>query len=61
MWWREENGFFKSLSVSWKIFLIVQKSCLWVFVACGLLGGRFLRDTAEHQRLLEVDSPRRYC
>ena len=54
VWWREENGFFKNLSPMWKIFLFVQKSCLWGFISVGLLGGRFWRDEGEHARLLEV-------
>jgi len=54
IWWREENAFFKGLSFSWKTLLVFQKSCIWVFIGCGLLGGRFLRDAGEHQRLVEI-------
>ena len=55
VWWQEENGFFKSLSVSWKIVLFLQKSCLWAFVAFGLLGRRFPKDKEAQWRLVEVD------
>jgi hypothetical protein len=54
VWWKEENGFFKNLSVSWKALLVMQKCLLWTFVGAGLMGGRFLRDSREQQRLLAL-------
>lgn len=54
VWWREENTYFKGLSISWKLFLFVQKCCLWSFVALGLMGKRFLHDTTEQHRLMSV-------
>lgn len=54
VWWREENSFFGNLSFSWKCLLVFQKSCLWVGLGLGLLGGRFLRDPGEHQRIIEL-------
>jgi len=53
-WWREENNFYHKLSSTWKIFLIVQKCLLWVFISRGLAGHRFLTDKGEQGRFLEV-------
>jgi callose synthase len=54
VWWREENSFFKDLSISWKVYLFVQKCCLWVFISVGLCGLKFLDDAAEQERVLLV-------
>lgn len=54
IWWREENGFFAGLSPSWKVLLLVQKTAVWLFLGAGLLGGRFLRDSGEHWRVVEL-------
>jgi hypothetical protein len=53
-WWREENAFYRKLSWTWKLFLIVQKCFLWVFIAKGLAGHMFLTDPGEQGRFLEV-------
>ena len=53
-WWREENLFYKRLSWSWKTFLVVQKSFLWIFVAYGLAGKRILRDSGEQTKVMEI-------
>jgi callose synthase len=54
VWWKEENSFFKGLSLSWKTFLFVQKSCLWFLIAWGLGGERFVRDHGEQQKVFEL-------
>ena len=54
VWWKEENSFFRTLSLSWKGFLFLQKSCLWLFIAWGLGGNRLARDSGEQGKVLEV-------
>ena len=54
VWWKEENSFFKGLSVSWKVMLVVQKCCLWMFIGAGLAGSRLFRDGGEQQKVLEL-------
>ena len=54
VWWREENGFFKDLSPSWKAYLFVQKCCLWIFISIGLAGLKFLEDPEEQERVVAV-------
>ena len=54
VWWKEENSFFKGLSVSWKLMLIAQKCCLWLFIGTGLAGGRLFRDVGEQQKVMEL-------
>ena len=54
VWWKEENSFFKGLSLSWKFFLCAQKSCLWLAIGYGLGGDRLLRDGGEQQKVLEL-------
>lgn len=54
VWWREENSFFKKLSMPWKVSLFVQKCCLWVFISGGLAGVKFLDDAAEQERVFAV-------
>jgi callose synthase len=44
-WWREENSFYSGLSLSWKVFLFVQKSCIWLFISYGLAGARLRHDS----------------
>ena len=51
IWWKEENHFHSKLSVSWKIFLAFQKSCLWLFLASGLFGRKFFRSQDEQKRV----------
>jgi callose synthase len=54
VWWKEENSFFKELSVSWKVMLIIQKCCLWIFIGAGIAGRRLFRDSGEQQKVLEL-------
>ena len=54
VWWKEENSFFKGLSVSWKVTLIVQKCCLWLLIGAGIAGSRLFRDSGEQQKVLEL-------
>jgi callose synthase len=54
VWWKEENSVFKNLSISWKIMLIIQKSCLWIFLGVGLAGMRLFRDNGEQQKVGEL-------
>jgi callose synthase len=54
VWWKEENSFFKGLSLSWKSLLVVQKCCLWLFIGAGLAGSRLFRDSGEQQKVLEL-------
>ena len=56
VWWKEENSFFRTLSLSWKGFLFLQKSCLWLFIAWGLGGNRLARDSGEQGKVLEVST-----
>ena len=53
-WWKEENSFFKDLSFSWKIMLIVQKCCLWLVMAIGVAGFRLFRDSGEQERVFQL-------
>jgi callose synthase len=53
-WWKEENSFYGGLSLSWKIFLFVQKSCIWLFISYGLAGSRLRRDSGEQLRVLQL-------
>eukprot|EP00595_Chromulina_sp_UTEXLB2642_P001715 CAMPEP_0196767632 /NCGR_PEP_ID=MMETSP1095-20130614/41799_1 /TAXON_ID=96789 ORGANISM="Chromulina nebulosa, Strain UTEXLB2642" /NCGR_SAMPLE_ID=MMETSP1095 /ASSEMBLY_ACC=CAM_ASM_000446 /LENGTH=1772 /DNA_ID=CAMNT_0042136127 /DNA_START=2165 /DNA_END=7482 /DNA_ORIENTATION=- len=53
-WWKEENQFYKKLSFSWKCLMIVQKCFIWLFIAFGLFGWKFIDDNTEIERLFEV-------
>lgn len=53
-WWKEENGFYKHLSPSWRVFLIVQKCFLWTFIAYGLAGTKFVDDEDETVKVGQV-------
>jgi len=54
VWWREENSFYKDLSVSWKSCLFIQKFCIWLVIAVGMFQRRFFRDQDEQKRVLEL-------
>jgi callose synthase len=53
-WFREETKFYASLSLSWKVFLALQKATPWVLIGLGLAGARFLSSWEEQLRVLEV-------
>lgn len=53
-WWREENSFYKQLSPSWKLFMLVQKCIVWVVIAWGIAGEKFFTSTKEQKRMLEM-------
>jgi hypothetical protein len=53
-WWKEENFSFKRLSISWKVFLIVEKCGPWTVIAIGLFGFKFWGSTSEQMRVLQV-------
>lgn len=53
MWWKEEVAFYKRLSVTWKIFLFLQKVVVWFVIANGLFGG-FLYQWAEEKHFSYV-------
>lgn len=53
-WWKEDNAFFKKLTLSWKILLILEKCGPWTVIAIGLFGFKFWRSTSDQQMLLEV-------
>ena len=61
VWWKEENSFFRALSLSWKVFLFLQKSCLWLFISWGLGGNRLARDSGEQGKVLEVSVQYAWC
>lgn len=50
-WWRDENTFFKQMSISWRCFLFVMKCVPWIFIALGLLGSRFMGNPSEQRKL----------
>lgn len=55
-WWREENAFFKTLSTSARLSLLIFKCSLWLVVAIGLGGRQFMESKAEQERVVEIVS-----
>lgn len=53
-WWREDNSFFRNLSLSWKLLLFVQKCLLWSFISFGIFGSKFWHDQGEQMKIVEV-------
>ena len=53
-WWKEETKFYSDLSLSWKIFLIIQRGTPWVLVAIGIAGSKFISSIEEQGRVLEL-------
>jgi len=53
-WWKEENEFYKRTTLSWKLFLVMQKSLPWATVSFGLFGTGFFSDTRGQFRLMEL-------
>lgn len=53
-WWKEENSFYKNLSFSWKLWLCIQKCCLWTFISVGLFGSSFFHHPEKQYQLAEV-------
>ena len=53
-WWREENAFFKTLSTSARLSLMMFKCSLWLAVAVGLGGRQFITSKFEQARVVEI-------
>jgi len=53
-WWKEENAFYQKTTLSWKLFLVMQKSLPWATVSFGLFGMGFFSDTRGQFRLMEL-------
>ena len=53
-WWREETRFYADLSLSWKIFLAVQRATPWCLIAMGVAGSKFLDSSEEQAHVLAV-------
>ena len=46
-WWKDENNFYIKLSNTWKCFLFLQKSIVWIVIAMGLAGKSFFMKKEE--------------
>lgn len=53
-WWKEEVELYDTMSVSWKIFLIIQRGAPWVLISVGVAGSNFLHSWEEQSRVLEI-------
>lgn len=53
-WWRDENDFYRKLSITWKLSLFIQKCCLWIFIAGGIAGREFFTSVDEQMKVVEV-------
>lgn len=53
-WWKEEVEVYENMSVSWKIFLTLQRGVPWVLIAVGVAGSHFLSSEEEQWKLLEI-------
>jgi callose synthase len=53
-WWKDENNFYMKLSNTWKCYLIVQKSTVWIVIAAGIAGKNFFMKTEEQIKFLTV-------
>lgn len=53
-WWKEENAFYRKLSLTWKMILLGQKCLLWCVIAYGLAGTKFVHSHREQRRFGEV-------
>lgn len=51
-WWREEVRYVDHLSLSWKVFLALQRATPWVLIAVGVAGSKFLRSWEEQEMVL---------
>lgn len=55
VWWKEENFFYSKLSFTWKIFLIIQKSFLWIVLAYGILESQnFFHRHTDQSNVLKI-------
>jgi callose synthase len=54
IWWKEENGFYNKLNLSWKLLLVLQKSVMWGTVSIGLFGNAFFKDPMEQYKVVEL-------
>ena len=52
IWWKEENGFYNKLNLSWKLLLVLQKSVMWGTVSIGLFGNAFFKDPMEQYKVV---------
>jgi callose synthase len=53
-WFNEENGHMKNISLSWKIFLMMQRCLMWIIIAAGIAGPTFLDSPEEQGKFLCV-------
>jgi callose synthase len=53
-WWKEETKFYGELSLSWKLFLAIQRVTPWVLIAIGIAGSTFIHSWEEQARVLEL-------
>lgn len=53
-WWKEENNFYQKISFTWKLFLFIQKSILWIFIAVGLVGSKLLHSKGDRILVFEM-------
>jgi callose synthase len=53
-WWKDENSFYIKLSTTWKVYIILQKSMVWILIAIGIAGKKFFLKTDEQLKLLSV-------
>ena len=56
IWWREETSFIPNLTISWKLVMLLNRCCVWVFVGFGLTGVGIFTKTLEIQRVLQIIS-----
>jgi hypothetical protein len=54
LWWKEDNAFFKKMSLSWRVTIFLQRCVPFCVLGFGICGPTILTSADQRQKLLEL-------